>query len=156
MGKIVKFDFDNKELHEIAMEIRIEVFVNEQKVPKEIEWEYEEDCTYFLIYHRRKAVGTARYIIKDDMIKFERFAILKDGRGKGYGKDILRYMLTDVWHLKKKIMLNSQEYAIGFYKKSGFVIVGSKFMEGGIPHYPMEYVAPNILEKALSKAVCRR
>ncbi|RLD46001.1 MAG: GNAT family N-acetyltransferase [Bacteroidetes bacterium] len=156
MGKIVKFDFDNKELHKLAMEIRVEVFVNEQKVPQEIEWEYEEDCTHFLIYRKRKAVGTARYRIVDDVIKFERFAILKVARGKGLGRDIMRYMLNDVRPLKKRIMLNSQEYAVDFYKQAGFIICGSKFMEGGIPHYPMEYEAPDILEKALGLAVCRR
>ena len=156
MGKIVKFEYDNQELHKIAVDIRMEVFVDEQEVPAEIELEFEEDCTHFLIYHRRKAVGTARYRIVDDVIKFERFAFLKVARGKGLGRDIMRYMLNDVRPLKKRIMLNSQEYAVDFYKQAGFIICGSMFMEGGIPHYPMEYEAPDIMEKALGLAVCRR
>ena len=156
MGKIVKFEFENQELHKIAMDIRMKVFVDEQDVPAEIEWEYEEDCTHFLIYHKRLAVGTARYFIDGDIIKFQRFAFLKESRGKGYGRDIMRFMLTDVKLMKKKIVLNAQEYAIDFYKQAGFVVCGAKFMEGGIPHYPMEYIEPDILEKALGLAVCRR
>ncbi|MCK5847033.1 MAG: GNAT family N-acetyltransferase [Bacteroidales bacterium] len=156
MGKIIKFDYENQKLHKIAMEIRMKVFVDEQKVPAEIEWEYEDECTHFLIYYKRKPVGTARYFIKGDNIKFERFAFLKEMRGKGYGRDMMRYMLTDVKLMQKNIILNSQEYAVGFYKLSGFIVCGEKFMEGGIPHYPMQYEEPDILEKALTLAVCRR
>lgn len=156
MGKIVKFNYNNQVLHKIAMEIRIKVFVNEQKVPFEMEEEFEEDCTHFILYHRRKAVGTARYRRTDNGIKFERFAFLKDVRGNGFGKDILRFMLTDVFYYKQKVYLNAQVEVVEFYKKSGFVVVGKKFDEAGIDHYPMEYEAPNLLEKALEKAICRR
>ncbi len=156
MSKIIKFGFNNKELHKIAMEIRVKVFVDEQKVPIEIEEEYEEESTHFLIYHRRKVVGTARYRRTDDGIKFERFAFLKEYRGKGFGNDILRYMLTDVQPFAQRIYLNAQITAIDFYKKKGFIISGNKFDEGGIIHYPMTYEAPDILSKALEKAICRR
>jgi len=156
MSKIVKFGYDNKQLHKIAMEIRIRVFVDEQKVPIEIEEEFEEESTHFLIYHRRKVAGTARYRRTDKGIKFERFALLKEKRGKGLGYDILRYMLTDVKPFAQPIYLNAQISAVDFYKKSGFIISGEKFDEGGIIHYPMTYEAPDILTKALEKAICRR
>jgi predicted GNAT family N-acyltransferase len=156
MSKIVKFDFSNKKLHKLAMEIRIKVFVDEQKVPIEIEEEFEEESTHFLIYYRRKVAGTARYRRTNSGIKFERFAFLKEFRGKGLGYDILRFMLNDVRIYNQPIYLNAQITAIGFYKKSGFIITGEKFDEGGIMHYPMTYEEPNRLEKALEKAICRR
>ncbi len=156
MGKIVKFDSKNTELHKVAMEIRKIVFIEEQNVPIEIEWEFEDESTHFLIYKGKKAVGTARYRLYGDKIKFERFAILKEGRSKGYGRDILRYVLTDVKMMRKPIILNSQITAVEFYKRSGFIINGEKFMEAGIVHYPMIFEEPKILEKALEKAICRR
>ena len=156
MSKIIKFNYSNKELHKIAMEIRIKVFVDEQKVPIEIEEEFEEESTHFLIYHRRKIAGTARYRRTDNGIKFERFAFLIEYRGKGLGYDILRYMLNEVKPFAQPIYLNAQITAVDFYKKSGFIISGEKFDEGGIIHYPMTYEEPNRLEKALEKAICRR
>ena len=156
MIRIKKFNFDNKELHATAMVIRTEVFVKEQNVPEVLEYENEEECMHFLIFQRRKAIGTARYRITERGIKFERFALLSEFRGKGYGRDILRYMLTDVHGINKNIYLNAQVTVVDFYKRAGFVIDGKKFMEAGIEHYPMEYIPQNKLDKALEKAVCRK
>ena len=156
MGKIIKFESSDKELHKTAIEIRIKVFVDEQKVPIEIEEEFEEESTHFLIYYRRKVAGTARYRRTERGIKFERFALLKEYRGKGLGYDILRYMLNDVKPFSQSIYLNAQITAVDFYKRSGFIITGEKFIEGGIIHYPMIYEEPNRLENALEKAICRR
>ncbi len=156
MSKIKKFTTANKELHAEAMKIRIAVFVTEQHVPLEMEEEYEKECVHFLLFYHRKAVATARYRRTDKGIKFERFAILKQYRGKGLGHDIMRFMLTDVYPYHQRIYLNAQLTAVDFYKKAGFVIIGPKFDEAGIQHYPMEYIANNSLEKALEKAICRR
>lgn len=156
MSKIIKFNYSNKELHKIAMDIRIKVFVDEQNVPFEMEEEFEKECTHFLIYYRRKAIGTARYRRTDEGIKFERFAFLKEARGKGLGRDLMRFMLTDVYHYHQRIYLNAQVAAVDYYKKSGFVIIGGKFDEAGIDHYPMEYVPQSNLDKAMEKAICRR
>ena len=38
----------------------------------------------------------------------------------------------------KKIYLEAQEYAIGYYAKEGFEVVSEPFMEDGIPHVKME------------------
>lgn len=156
MSKIVKFSYSNQELHKIAMDIRIKVFVDEQKFPLEIEEEFERECTHFLIYHRRKAIGTARYRRTEEGIKFERFAILLDYRGKGLGRDLIRFMITDVYHYHQRIYLHAQVTAVDYYKKSGFAIIGGKFDDAGVDHYPMEYVFTNNFEKALEKAICRR
>ncbi len=156
MSKIIKFGFNNQELHQIAMDIRIEVFVDEQKVPIEMEAEFEEECVHFLIYHKRKAVGTARYRRTDKGIKFERFAFLKEVRGQGFGRDLMHFMLTDVYPFKQKIYLNAQVEVVDYYKKSGFIITGQKYIEAGIDHYPMEYEAPDLYQSSLEKAICRR
>ena len=38
----------------------------------------------------------------------------------------------------KKIYLEAQEYAIGYYAKEGFEVVSEPFLEDGIPHVKME------------------
>jgi predicted GNAT family N-acyltransferase len=156
MSKIRKFSYAQKDLLEQAFAIRRKVFVEEQNVSEEEEFEFEEDCVHFLIFHKRKAMGTARHRITDKGVKLERFAFLKEARGKGLGRDLLRYMITDARQYGKPISLHAQAVVVDFYKKQGFVITGPKFMEAGIEHYPMEWENPNNLEKALEKAICRR
>ncbi len=38
----------------------------------------------------------------------------------------------------KKIYLEAQEYAIGYYVKEGFEVISDPFMEDGILHVKME------------------
>ena len=38
----------------------------------------------------------------------------------------------------KKIYLEAQQYAIGYYEKEGFEVVSPEFQEDGIPHVKME------------------
>ena len=141
---------------QIAADIRRKVFVEEQKVSEEEEFEFEEESTHFLIYHRGKAVGTARHRLTEKGVKLERFALLKEARSKGIGRDLLRFVLTDARKFSKPIYLHAQTTVIDFYKQQGFVITGPKFMEAGIEHYPMEWENPLDLEKAFEKAICRR
>ncbi len=156
MSKVVKFSFEDKELLNIAFDIRRQVFVEEQNVSEKEEFEFEEDCVHFLIYHKRKALGTARHRFTDKGVKLERFALLKEGRGIGLGYDLLRYVLTDARQYKKHIYLNAQASVVNFYKQQGFVIDGSKFFEANILHYPMSFENPHNLHKAIEKAICRR
>jgi len=156
MSKIIKFSPDNKELLQIAFDIRRKVFIEEQNVSEEEEFEFEEESVHFLIYDKRKPLGTARHRFTDKGVKLERFALLKEGRGKGLGYDLLRFVLTDARQYAKPIYLNAQVSAVDFYKQQGFVIDGPKFMEANIPHYPMSFENPHNLHKAIEKAVCRR
>ena len=156
MTKVKKFSIAQKELFKTALEIRRKVFVEEQNVSEEEEFEFEEQCTHFLIYYKRKAVGTARHRITEKGIKLERFALLKEARGKGVGRDLLRFVLNDARAHNKNIYLHAQTSVIDFYKAQGFVICGPKFMEANIEHYPMEFENPFDLNKAMEKAICRR
>ena len=156
MSKVKKFSPDRKDLLEVAFEIRRKVYIEEQNVPEEEEYEFEDECVHFLIYHKKQALGTARHRITKKGVKLERFALLKEARGKGLGRDLLRFVLTDARAYGKPIYLHAQAAVVNFYKQQGFVISGPKFMEAGIEHYPMEWENPTDLNKALEKAVCRR
>jgi len=156
MSTVIKFKPTDKELLALAFDIRRKVFIEEQKVSEEEEFEFEEDCVHFLVYHKKVAYGTARYRETERGMKLERFALLKEGRGKGLGYDLLRYVLTDARQFRKPIFLNAQVSVVDFYKQQGFVVDGPKFIEANIEHYPMSFENPHNLHKAIEKAVCRR
>ena len=139
--KIIVIKHYDKELIEKAFEIRETVFVKEQNVPKDIEYDgLDKKANHFLLFTDNKAVGTARYRKTKKGIKLERFAILKKHRNKGLASQLLKFMLDDIDIGKEKIYLYSQINAVNFYKKHNFTIIGDKFMEAGIVHYEMEYI----------------
>ncbi len=156
MSKVIKFKYSDRELHRKAVEIRMKVFVEEQQVEANIEVEHEEEATHFLLYYHKKPVATARYRFTAKGVKLERFAMLKEFRGKGLGNDLLRYVLNDSRKHQQKIYLNAQEQVVGYYAKFGFKSKGDPFDEANIQHYLMEYQPENLKDKALEKAICRR
>lgn len=62
--------------------------------------------------------------------------------GKGLGRELMRRAVADLREDMpcKKLVLDSQKHAMGFYEKFGFVAVSGEFMEEGIPHVTMELV----------------
>ncbi len=123
--------------------IRERVFVEEQKVPKEFEIdEFENVCQHYLARDDDgKAIGTARWRKTDRGFKLERFAILKEWRGKGIGSLLVKKVLEDVQANKlndqELVYLHSQVDAIPLYAKFGFKQVGKQFEECGILHCEM-------------------
>ncbi len=139
MFKVLSFTTEDKTLSEVAFEIRRKVFVAEQQVSREEEYDqFENSSTHYLVYDDEKPVGTARWRKTDKGIKLERFAVLKELRNSGAGTAILNKVLEDVIPLKEKIYLHAQITAINFYLKAGFVIEGDEFVEANIRHYKME------------------
>ena len=117
--------------------IRETVFVHEQQVPIELEWdEFDEISLHALAKNLQGTpIGTAR-LLPDGHVG--RMAVLKEWRGKGYGSAILQRLLEESRKQDlKKVMLNAQTTAIQFYAKFGFMVAGEEFMEAGIPHVEM-------------------
>lgn len=138
MSKIIikTVDFNNS-FSEIKA-IRTSVFIKEQHVPVELEWdEFDNDSTHILAYYNNKAVGTAR-LLNDGHIG--RMAVLKAYRNRNIGENMLKYILK----LAKtksidKVELSAQEHAVEFYKKHGFSVTSDVYLDAGIPHYNMIY-----------------
>ena len=137
MIEIKKILFDEKNNLEKCFQIRKEVFVKEQKCNPKDEYENEEDSTHFLLINDNTAVATARYRQTKNGIKMERFAVLKEMRGKGYGLLILNHMIADLSNNKLIKYLHAQVQVVGFYEKVGFKKIGEQFDEVGIMHYKM-------------------
>jgi len=120
-----------------AHTIRHEVFVIGQNCPEEIEWEFEEESTHFLVFKKNKAVATARHRKTEKGYKLERFAVLNSERGKGYGHQVLKAILKDLKEFNGMTYMHAQTDVIPFYEKIGFAKTGNEFEEAGIMHYKM-------------------
>ena len=137
MIEIIKFNFSEEDLREEAFKIRHKVFVEEQNCPPEIEYEFEEISTHFLLKYNNNPICTSRYRKTNEGIKLERFAVLKEYRKKGIGHKILKYMLNDLKDFMGLIYMHAQVDVIPFYEKMGFIKQGGKFEEAFIMHYKM-------------------
>ena len=122
-----------------AFAIRMRVFVREQRVPAAIELDRDDDrAIHFMATSEGKAVGTARVVLYHGSAKIGRMAVLKSYRGKGVGKQLLRWTITTAKKLgARTIYLHAQVPVIEFYEKLGFRCVGAVFDEAGIPHRKM-------------------
>jgi predicted GNAT family N-acyltransferase len=156
MSKLVRFLSTDKDLHQKAVAIRTEVFVQEQGVDEALEIENEDEAVHFLLFYKSNPIAAARYRTTENGIKLERFAMLKAYRGMGLGNDLLRFVLFHARQEKKPIYLNAQHQVIGYYEKWGFVKEGDAFYEANIQHYKMIYRPKDNKESVLPKAVCRR
>lgn len=137
MIEIIKFMFSEEKLMKEAFSIRKKVFVIEQDVSEEEEYEYEEESTHFLLRYNKTPVATARYRKTKEGIKLERFAVLQKYRGKGIGFKILESMLYDLKDNTSLKYMHAQIQVVPFYEKAGFKKVNGLFKEAGIMHYKM-------------------
>jgi predicted GNAT family N-acyltransferase len=133
---------DNEQDLKAAHSIREQVFVHEQKVPRDAEYDaFEQTAKHYLATYEGVPCGAARWRETDGGIKLERFAVLQPYRNKKIGGHVLHAVLEDVQqaHPGKKIYLNAQLPAVNFYKQHGFVTEGDMFTECDIEHYKMTY-----------------
>lgn len=116
--------------------IRHRVFVEEQKVPVELEWdEYDDSATHFIVTLSGEAIACAR--LKDDG-QVGRMAVLKEYRNQGIGRQLLRFVIRTAAEKNiDNVYLHAQVSAIPFYEKQGFKTVGEIFYEANIPHREM-------------------
>lgn len=117
--------------------VREEVFVREQKVPLELEWdEWDERSEHVLALNDAgDPIGTGR-LLPDGHIG--RMAVRKHYRGLGVGTAMLELLLIMAQEKRlPRAILNAQVSAIPFYERFGFNCHGPQFMEAGIPHREM-------------------
>ncbi len=130
--RIVTGDWDS--LREDAQKVRIEVFVIEQNVPVELEWdEGDEVSTHAVAYDEQgQPVATGR-LLPDGHIG--RMAVSQSLRGQGIGKQVLIALLDQARQDgHQTLVLHAQTHAVPFYERQGFVVEGEEFMEADMPH----------------------
>ncbi len=133
--RIVIGDWDSVREH--AQALRIEVFVVEQGVPVELEWDEADEVSIHAVAYddEGQPVATGR-LLPDGHIG--RMAVRKSARGQGIGAAVLQALLDEAKRLGyAELVLHAQTHAVGFYLRYGFEIRGEEFMEAGIAHLEM-------------------
>ena len=118
--------------------IRNKVFVEEQGVPPELEWDGLDEQSYHVLAYAPDGtpIGTGR-LLQDGHIG--RVAVLMEWRGKGVGRALLEMLLVIANKMgNDEVKLHAQTRVVNFYKKRGFTKQGKEFMEAGIPHIAMK------------------
>ena len=113
------------------------VFVEEQYGPPALEWENEEESVHFLAELNGIPCGACRWRKTDAGYKLERFAVLKEFRGKRIGQALVAAALADLPESARYIYLNAQLDAMRLYSRFGFMAEGEQFEEAGIQHFKM-------------------
>jgi predicted GNAT family N-acyltransferase len=123
-----------------ARAVRDDVFINEQKIPVELEWDEMDGASLHAVVldGSGKAIGTGR-LLPDGHIG--RMAVTRARRNAGIGGVILEGLMREAEKRgDKAVLLNAQTSAESFYARHGFVSEGEIFMEAGIPHIRMRHV----------------
>ncbi|GAB4235918.1 MAG: GNAT family N-acetyltransferase [Ekhidna sp.] len=125
-----------------AFAIREEVFVVEQKVARDEEFDEFEDTSYHFVAldESNNPVGSARWRYTEKGIKLERFTVKKNLRGEGLGSKLVDAVLKDIAKEAPKgtyLYMHAQLPAVPLYLKFGFKKEGDQFDECGIMHYFM-------------------
>ncbi len=130
----------NEEEKQLAFELRFEVFVDEQGVPREIELDEEDaHALHILAEENGTVIGCARLLLQEGEAHIGRLAVKKAYRSRGVGSAICRFLIDHCRaHGHSYIWLNAQLRATRFYKSLGFAPQGETFMEAGIAHIRME------------------
>ena len=130
------------ELQNDAKLIREQVFIHEQQIPVEDEWDAEDAVSlHFVVYDQDQPIATARLLQNNSV---GRVAVLKSHRGVGIGKLLMQQIIQQAKHEQREFLkLSSQVYAMQFYTGLGFKVEGEQYLDCGIPHIDMRLLFKN-------------
>lgn len=134
-------------------EIRQSVFVGEQAVPPELEWDDTDEISdHFLgLTADGTPVAVARLVPSiPDTGRIGRMAVLKSHRGLGLGEQMLHHLMLEANEQFHEIALSAQTRAIPFYQRSGFHVCSAPYDDAGISHVDMRCLAPARLINVLA------
>lgn len=133
-------DTTSSQIYKDSLEIRLEIFIQEQGYPdgSEID-ELEEHTTHLVFYENEQAIATSRiYSIEKNTYRIERVAVRKEARKRGLGAKLIQEAEAKITALGgKQITLKSEDIAINFYKKMGYEAIGNEIIEYGFSHQKM-------------------
>ena len=120
--------------------IRTQVFMHEQGVPAELEWDGEDAHAIHVLATdlRGNPIGTGRMLVHGEQAHIGRMAVLPSWRNQGVGASLLSGLLEAASARGiHSLFLNAQTTAVAFYQRFNFVREGAEFLDAGIPHYRM-------------------
>ncbi|MDR6631067.1 putative GNAT family N-acyltransferase [Acinetobacter lwoffii] len=125
-----------KDLATPAKMIREAVFIQEQHIAAEDEWDVEDAvAVHFIVFQQDRAIATARLLSNNSI---GRVAVLTTARGLGVGQRLMQAVIDYARAEQRELVkLSSQVHAIGFYQALGFEVQGEEYLDCGIPHIDM-------------------
>jgi predicted GNAT family N-acyltransferase len=122
-----------------AFAVRIAVFVDEQRIPREEELdEHDDTAVHCVAYVDGRPVGAGRLIVSGDEAKIGRMAVLREHRGDGVGRAVLEALEREGrTRGVRRFRLSAQLHAAPFYERAGYRREGDIYDEVGIPHIAM-------------------
>jgi predicted GNAT family N-acyltransferase len=126
--------------HESLKMIRQKVFIEEQNVTSQLEWDgMDEEAIHFLAFKNEKAIGCARAFVIENYMQLGRMAVLKAYRGEGVGTALIEKAITTAkLNQLSAIHISAQCQAINFYKKFGFEVTSDIYLDAEIQHRDMK------------------
>lgn len=120
-------------------QIREQVFMQEQSVPADLEWDgLDAEAKHLLLNIGQQPVACARLLPTQHL---GRMAVLPEWRGKGLGTRLMQcavdYAQHQTWHA---IHISAQIQALGFYQRFGFTVTSEPYWDAGILHCDMRLV----------------
>lgn len=142
--KLVKTEVELQQ----CLNIRQEVFIKEQQVPKNLEIDKYDNLNnlavkHFILYLNKIPLGTLRVIDTEEYLKIGRVAVLKVYRKENNGyilvSEVINKILQEnIFEISEKYFyLEAQVQVIRFYEKLGFESFGEEFLEANIKHQKM-------------------
>lgn len=134
---------DWRSLETAAKTVRKAVFIDEQGIAPELEWDdLDREARHVLaLDEQQQAIGTGRLLIVagTDRGRIGRLAVLPAWRGRRVGGMLLRRLLDQAVHAGlQNVHLHARLAARGFYENQGFKVQGKVFDEVGQPHVLMQ------------------
>lgn len=125
-----------EQLEKDAKYIREQVFIQEQGIAPEDEWD-DLDATvlHFIVYDKEQPIATARLLPQHSV---GRVAVLVPYRKQGIGKILMQHIIDYARsHKLPYLKLSAQTYVTAFYEALGFQVQGEVYEDCGIPHIDM-------------------
>lgn len=128
---------DWHELGEHARAIRTAVFVQEQAIPPELEWDdLDEQSQHAVVFNRLAMPVACGRLLADGHIG--RVAVVQAMRGSQTGKLLMRALMQAAQSAgHAHVDISAQQAVAGFYRRLGFIGMGAPYLEAGIVHLPM-------------------
>jgi N-acetylglutamate synthase-like GNAT family acetyltransferase len=123
------------------IDFMLEKMYNPTTLQKQIE---EEGCTFIIVYDDKEPVAFASFNETEPKLwKLNKIYILPSQQGKGTGKFIVNYIVTEIKakHAKSlQLQVNRQNKAKEFYEKLGFKIIQTADFAIGNGYFMNDYV----------------
>ncbi len=128
------------DLYQLGCRLRCDVFIDEQGVSQEEEFDGRDDtATHMVSLLHGNVVGVLRILWLPEHAKVGRFAVKRELRGQGIGRRLFQSCLDHIHSQSvQKIMLEAQVDRVHFYQHFGFSAYGEDYYDAGILHRAMK------------------